>query len=49
MVSVRIGGDLVSVKADKTYRAEIGEQVSIAVPQSKCHLFDAETGARVST
>lgn len=49
MVSVRIGGDLVSVKADKTYRAEIGEQVSIAVPQSKCHLFDSETGARVST
>ncbi len=47
MVSVRIGGALVSVKADKTYRAEIDDQVSIRVPPEHCHLFDAETGARI--
>lgn len=47
MVSVRIGGALVSVKADKTYRAKIGDSVSIAVPHSICHLFDAKTGARI--
>ncbi|MDC0738651.1 ABC transporter ATP-binding protein [Cognatishimia sp. SS12] len=47
MVSVRIGGALVSVKADKTYRAEIDDTVSIQVPSEHCHLFDAQTGARV--
>ena len=47
MVSVRIGGALVSVKADKNYRAEIDEIVSIHVPTDHCHLFDAETGARI--
>ena len=44
MVSVRIGGSLVSVKADKSYRAEISDSVSISVPQQQCHLFDATTG-----
>ncbi|MGB7317593.1 MAG: ATP-binding cassette domain-containing protein, partial [Planktotalea sp.] len=47
MVTVRIGGTLVSVKADKTFRAAIGEQVSIKVPAEICHLFDAQTGARI--
>jgi multiple sugar transport system ATP-binding protein len=47
MVSVRIGGALISVKADKSYRAEIGDTVSITVPYAQCHLFDAETGFRV--
>ncbi|WP_435138237.1 ABC transporter ATP-binding protein [Pseudopelagicola sp. nBUS_19] len=47
MVSVRIGGALVSVKADKNYRAAIDEIVSIEVPREHCHLFEAETGARI--
>lgn len=47
MVSVRIGGALVSVKADKGYRASIGDPVSIEVPPDACHLFNAETGARL--
>ncbi|EBA02438.1 ABC transporter related protein [Rhodobacterales bacterium HTCC2150] len=47
MVSVRIGGALVSVKADKNYRAAIDEKVSIKVPKEHCHLFEAETGARI--
>lgn len=47
MVSVRIGGALVSVKADKTYRAEIDDTVSIQIPSEHCHLFHAETGARL--
>jgi multiple sugar transport system ATP-binding protein len=46
MVSVRIGGALVSVKADKNYRANIKDDVSIQVPSINCHLFDAESGAR---
>ena len=44
MVSVRIGGALVAVKADKTYHAEIDDTVSIHVPTESCHLFHAETG-----
>ena len=44
MVSVRIGGALVAVKADKTYHAEIDDMVSIHVPTESCHLFHAETG-----
>lgn len=47
MVSVRIGGALVSVKADKSYRAKIDDQVSIQVHKDHCHLFDAKTGARM--
>ncbi|KLN59879.1 ABC transporter ATP-binding protein [Kiloniella spongiae] len=47
MVSVRIGGQLVAVKADKTFRSDIGDQVSIHIPADHCHLFDAETGLRI--
>ena len=47
MVSVRIAGALVSAKADKTFRAEIGDPVSIRIPPDHCHLFDAGTGARI--
>ena len=49
MVSVRLGNALVSVKADKGFRAEIGEPVSIRVPPDRCHLFDAGTGVRIGT
>ena len=47
MASIRIGGALVSVKADKNYRADIGDMISISVPQEHCHLFDTQTGERV--
>jgi multiple sugar transport system ATP-binding protein len=46
MVTVRIGGTLIRVKADKSFRAEIDEMVSIQVPMNHCHLFKAETGER---
>ena len=49
MVSVRLGGALVSVKADKNYRAEIDDGVSIHVPTDHCHLFDAGTGVRIGS
>ncbi|MEL6168633.1 MAG: ABC transporter ATP-binding protein [Pseudomonadota bacterium] len=47
MVSVRVGQALVSVKVDKTFRAEIGETVSFSVPSEICHVFDGETGQRL--
>ena len=47
MVTVRLGKTLVSVRADKAFRAEIGDMVSIAVPTDHCHLFDGQTGQRI--
>ena len=47
MVSVRIGGALVAVKADKNFRAEIDQSVSIQIDPKRCHLFDKKTGARI--
>ena len=47
MVTVRIGSKLVSVRADKNYRASIDDMVSIEVPAEICHLFDGQTGARI--
>lgn len=47
MVTVRVDGTLISVRADKAFRAKIGEQVSISVPNEICHLFDGQTGKRI--
>ena len=47
MASARIGGALVSVKAEKSFRANIGDRLSVRVPTAHCHLFDKQTGARI--
>lgn len=47
MVTVRINGVLLSVKAGKEYRATIGEEVHYAITPEICHLFDNETGERI--
>ena len=47
MLSMRVAGELVSIKASKDYRAEIGELARVAIPASACHLFDHSTGARI--
>ena len=47
MVTVLIGDHIVSVRADKNYRAAIGDAVSISIPSSHCHLFDAQSGRRL--
>jgi len=47
MVTVLIDGALVSVKADKAYRANIRDDVSIQIHKDHCHLFDAQSGARI--
>ncbi len=48
MVAVRAGGALVSVKAPKDFRIEIGAPVHITVPAASCQLFHTESGARLS-
>ena len=47
MVSVRIGGALVSIRAAKDFVAQIGAQVRASIPTHVCHLFDDTTGGRL--
>ena len=46
MLAVRAGGQLVSVKAGKEFRAEIGSEISFSVSADICHVFDRESGER---
>lgn len=48
MVTLKAGGALCAVKNDKEYRANIGDQVNVSVPANICHLFDHQTGERIS-
>jgi len=47
MVTLRIAGALISVKAGKEFRVSIGDNVSVSVPASICHLFSSDTGERI--
>lgn len=47
MVTVRINGVLLSVKAGKEYRANIGDDVHYAITPEMCHLFDTKSGERI--
>ena len=47
MLTVKAGGNLVSVKTTKEYRADIGDIISFAVPNDICHIFDRATGERL--
>ncbi|MBK8084128.1 MAG: sn-glycerol-3-phosphate ABC transporter ATP-binding protein UgpC [Devosia sp.] len=49
MLSMRVGGELVSIKTGKDYRAEIGEVARIGIGAAACHLFDRTTGKRFGT
>ncbi len=48
MFTVKSGGALLAVKAEKDFRTEIGTLVSASVPASICHLFDTTTGERLT-
>ena len=48
MVTAKVAsGTLVSVKAHKDFRINISDPISASIPASICHLFDADTGARI--
>jgi len=47
MVTMRAGGSMIAVKADKDYNASIGDSVHVTVAASVCHLFDIDTGDRL--
>ena len=48
LVTIRAGAALVTVKAAKTYRAAIGEEVAVAVPAATCRLFARDSGLRIA-
>jgi len=47
MVTARVGEGLVSIKAGKDYRTNIGADFSAHITASLCHLFDAQSGLRL--
>ena len=47
MVTIKSAQSLISVKADKDLRIEIGKEVSISIPKRICHLFNTKTGDRI--
>jgi multiple sugar transport system ATP-binding protein len=44
---MRVGGELISIKVGKDYRAEIGDVAKVSIPPAACHLFDRATGTRI--
>ena len=46
MLNLSVGTGLVSIKTDKEFRAQIGDEITVHVPTKSCHLFDKMTGAR---
>ncbi|MCZ2722914.1 ABC transporter ATP-binding protein [Marinomonas sp. 15G1-11] len=47
LISIKIGDALLIAKADKTFRANIGQQVSFIIPAAARHWFNQESGARI--
>ncbi len=47
MVTFRVAGALLAVKADKAFRAAIGEPASMRIDPSLCHLYDRASGQRL--
>ena len=49
MISMRVAGELVSIKVGKDYRAEIGDLVRVNIAANAFHLFDHSTGQRIAS
>ena len=47
MVTVKLGGHALTLKADKGTRLAVGDSVGIALPQDKLFWFDAVSGERI--
>jgi multiple sugar transport system ATP-binding protein len=49
LVTCRVDGQSIVVKADKTFTQEIGAKVGIAVPTDRTYVFATESGERLRT
>ncbi|KAA2314992.1 sn-glycerol-3-phosphate ABC transporter ATP-binding protein UgpC [Pseudooceanicola sediminis] len=48
MAAVRVGRDLVNLRAGKSFRAQIGSTIRATIPPQTCHLFDVQTGQNLT-
>ena len=48
MLTLRIDETFVSVKVQKDYNSKIGKEVFISVPKNICHLYNIDTGERIT-
>ncbi|MDW4499318.1 ABC transporter ATP-binding protein [Sulfitobacter sp. D35] len=48
LVALRLGGAIASIRAAKDYRAEIGDAIAVEIPPEACHVFDADSGERLT-
>jgi multiple sugar transport system ATP-binding protein len=46
-VTIKVGDEFITAKADKEYRARMGERVGFAVATERCYLFDGQTQNRM--
>ena len=49
MVTFRPGGTLIAVRADKGYRAGIGEAAGLRIDPARCHLYHPGDGLRLNS
>ena len=49
MVTTRVDGQLLSVKTDKDFRGNIGDEMNAKFDLATCHLFDAASGERLTS
>jgi multiple sugar transport system ATP-binding protein len=47
LVTVKTGGDMLTVKAPKDFTGSIGENIGISVLKDRLFIFDAENGTRI--
>ena len=47
MVTVKLGGQSLTIKADKSVRLGIGERIGVMLPLDKLFWFDANSGVRI--
>jgi multiple sugar transport system ATP-binding protein len=48
LVTVRSGESFLAVKANKGFRAQIGDPIGFTLRAAQCHLFDREGGERIA-
>ena len=48
MITQKAGGALVSTRAGKDFRIKIGEAASVEIAPEICHLFDSQSGERIT-
>lgn len=46
-VTIRAGSEFITARAEKNFRARMGEQVGFSVPIARCYLFDGQTQNRM--